>query len=108
MPDVVEIYICKPGQALKDGRLVVSNDIYDRDAAKADAAMRCKVDPTIARIAYYTVNDAGDFRVFHSYNNPNVQAAKPKTVARTARKKRKPKKPVKKTLWRKIKAMVAD
>ncbi len=108
MPDVVEIYICKAGQELQEGRLVVSNDIHDRDAAKADAAMRCKIDPTVARIAYYSVNEAGDFRVFHSYNNPNVQAAKPKTVVRTARKTSKRKKPVKKTLWQKIKAMVAD
>lgn len=108
MPDVVEIYICKAGEQLTEGRLVVSNDIHDRDDAKADAAMRCKIDLTVARIAYYLVNAAGDFRVFHSYNNPNVQAAKPKTVARTMRKPVKRKKPVKKTLWQKIKAMVVE
>ena len=94
MPDVVEIYICKPGQELKEGQLVVSNDIDTRDDARADAEGRCAGKPGVARVAYYAISDNGDFKSFFSYTNPNADAA-PTSGAPTPRKKSKKKKPVK-------------
>jgi hypothetical protein len=70
VPDVVEIYICKPGQELKQGQLVVSNDIDSRDDARADAESRCAGNQGIARIAYYAISENGDFRAYFSYKTP--------------------------------------
>lgn len=104
MPDVVEIYICKPGQKLEEGQLVVSHDISDKDAAKMDAEKRCKFSPSIDRIAYYAITESGDFRSYFSYKNPNVEAKKPKTVsAGTPKKRKRKKKPAKKSWWAKFK-----
>jgi len=77
MPDVVEIYICKPGQELKQGQLVVSNDIDSREDAQADAESRCAANRGIERLAYYVVKDDGEFRAYFSYKNPNVEAPPP-------------------------------
>ena len=46
MPDVVEIYMCKAGEKLEDGKLAVSRDIYDKEAAKTDAIKLCKISPS--------------------------------------------------------------
>jgi hypothetical protein len=70
-----EIYICKDGQELKQGKLVYSSDIDDRESAEDDAKRRCKGDPTIKKIAYYKVSSSGDFRIFFSYTNPNCKPA---------------------------------
>lgn len=84
-----EIYICKDGQALKEGRLEYSSDIETKDSAEADAKRRCQRDPTVKKIAYYKVAPDGEFRVFYSYTNPNCKPA----GAAPARKKAPPVKP---------------
>jgi len=72
---VIEIYSCKPGQKLKEGRLDYSHDIATREDAEADAKRRCQLDPSLAKIAYYAVGDEGRFRMLCSYTNPKPQAA---------------------------------
>lgn len=76
-----EIYSCKEGQALKEGKLDYSSDIETKDAAEEDAKRRCQRDPTIKKVAYYKVAPDGEFRVFYSYTNPNCKAAAPKRPA---------------------------
>ena len=68
-----EIYICKDGQEIKQGKLVYSDDVVDREGADEDARRRCRSDPTIKKIAYYKVAPSGDFRVFFSYTNPDCK-----------------------------------
>jgi len=86
MPDVVEIYLCKAGQKLEDGRMIMSNDIIDKEAAKADAVNRVKISPSLARIAYYAISSNGDFKPYYSYTNPNVDNAVPKLNLRQSSK----------------------
>lgn len=74
MSDVTEIYICQPGQALKDGQLVISHDVTTREQAFADAVTRCHLDKGIARIIYYAIRPDGDFRTIFSYENPGAKA----------------------------------
>lgn len=78
MPDVVEIYICTPGQKLEEGQMVISHDIGDKEDARADAMRRCKTTNAIARIVYYAISPSGDFKSFFSYTNPNAGMAVPK------------------------------
>jgi hypothetical protein len=75
MSGATEIYICQPGQALKEGR-VEYGTMETKDEAASDAERRIRQDPSIARIAYYAVTEDGNFRNFHVHENPN--AAKPK------------------------------
>ena len=78
-----EIYSCREGQELKQGKLDYS-DIDDRESAEIDAKRRCKLDPTLKKVAYYKVAADGDFRLFYSYTKPNckpVPKAKPVRVA---------------------------
>ncbi len=75
MAEAVEIYLCQPGQKLKEGRLVKANNIPDKNAAKVDAGRRCKSDRNLVRIAYYRVNDAGDFKMLYSHKNKNANPA---------------------------------
>ena len=74
MSAITEIYICQPGQALKEGKLVVSYDVTNRDHARTDAVARCRLDKNIARIIYYAIRDDGDFRTLYSHDNPNAPA----------------------------------
>lgn len=69
-----EVYSCREGQELKQGRLDYS-DIDDRESAEVDAKRRCKLDPTIKKVAYYKVAPDGEFRIFFSYTNPNCKPA---------------------------------
>ena len=109
MTDVVGIYICKPGQELKQGQLVVSNDIDSRDDARADAESRCAGNQGIARIAYYAISENGDFRAYFSYKNPNVEAAPPASAASTASQKpKRAKPPVKMGLGARIKDFFSE
>jgi hypothetical protein len=104
MADIVEIYICKPGQKLKEGKLVMTDTIVSKQDAEADSRRRCHKDPTIGRLAYYKINEEGEFRSFYSYNNPIVVGDAPDTSPRPE-----PgaginlKEPRKKRLWGKIK-----
>jgi hypothetical protein len=75
-----EIYSCREGQELKQGKLDYS-DIEDRETAEIDAKRRCKLDPAIKKVAYYKVAADGEFRMFFSYTNPNC---KPPPKARPA------------------------
>lgn len=72
-----EVYSCKPGQKLKEGRLDYAPHIETKEQADADAKRRCQADPSLAKVAYYLVQEDGRFRMLHSYTNPNPGAAKP-------------------------------
>ncbi|SEH43759.1 hypothetical protein [Magnetospirillum fulvum] len=72
---VTEIYSCKDGQDLREGRLDYSTDIVDREGADADARRRCQADPTLRKVAYYAVREDGGFRLIHAYSNPNWKPA---------------------------------
>ncbi len=100
-----EIYLCRPGQAMKDGR-IVHGDIADRQEAKSDAEARLAREPGLAKIAYYHLKDDGGFRLLYSHTNPHV-AAPPKkgAVADPPVRRRRPKpKPKPKGLWGRFKA----
>ncbi len=76
MSGVTEIYICQPGQPLKEGELVMSSDVQTREQAQRDAKSRCHLDRSIARIVYYAIRPDGDFRAIYSYENPNTRSPK--------------------------------
>ncbi|HVI49668.1 MAG TPA: hypothetical protein VM661_00500 [Candidatus Sulfotelmatobacter sp.] len=65
-----EVYSCKPGQQLKEGRLDFAPEVETKDQADADARRRCKIDPALAKVAYYRVEEDGRFRMLHVYANP--------------------------------------
>ena len=73
MPGATEIYICRPGQAIKEGKVEYS-DIATRADAEVDAIRRVRDDPSIAKIAYYRIKDDGGFRTLYSYDNPHATA----------------------------------
>ena len=70
-----EIYSCKEGQSLKQGKLDYNASITTKDEAASDALRRIQRDPSLRKIAYYKVSPDGEFRVFYSYTNPNVKPA---------------------------------
>ena len=70
-----EIYSCKEGQSLKQGKLDYDASITSKDDAASDALRRCQRDPSLKKIAYYKVSADGEFRVFYSYTNPNCKPA---------------------------------
>lgn len=107
MGEVTEIYTCKKGQQLKEGRLEVSHHITDKPAAEGDARQRCRKDITIHRIAYYRMSDNGDFRIFYSYTNPHSIDTKQKPPAEEPRikKRKKKKKPKPLTLMGKVRKL---
>ena len=93
-PMTTEVYSCKEGQSLKQGKLDYAAHITTKEEAEADAKRRCQRDPSLKKIAYYKVSPDGEFRVFYSYVNPNCKPApkldpgKPavKTVKKPAKK----------------------
>jgi hypothetical protein len=99
-----EIYSCKDGQSLKEGKLDYDSGITSKEQAQSDALRRCARDPSLRKIAYYKVSPDGEFRVFFSYTNPNCKPAgngaagpaKPRPAAR--------KPPPKKGLWARLAA----
>ena len=72
MSSVTEIYVCKLRQELKKGKLFTSGDIHTREDAERDAKERCGRDDTIAKIAYYAIQDDGGFKSILIYENPDV------------------------------------
>lgn len=76
-----EIYICKAGQALKEGKLEYSDAIEDKESAEADAKTRCRRDATIHKVAYYALSPSGSFRCFYTYTNPDCGKPQPKPGA---------------------------
>lgn len=95
MSDAVEIYLCKAGQKLEEGKVVYSSDIYDKEGAAEDAERRAKIMKDVVKIAYYQVSASGSFRCMYTWNRPVEEAEKPKK-----KKKRKP--PPKKGLLAKM------
>lgn len=104
MAGVTEIYICGPGQALNDGKLEYSSTVTDRPEAEADAARRMAGDHTIAKIAYYEVDEAGNFRNFYTYTNPHGGKPPPPSAGELARKKKraKQKAAAERSLWKRL------
>ena len=97
-----EVYICREGQSLKQGKVEYAAHIETRDEAASDAERRCQNNTWIEKVAYYKVNEMGDFRVIYTHKNPNFQ---PKAVGEgegEKKKKKRKKKPKKKTLWQKL------
>jgi hypothetical protein len=82
MSDATEIYICKPGQAIKEGRMEFSSAITTAGQAEADALQKCAGDPSVGKVVYYAVSEDGSFKTLFSYDNP--QAGKPKRRPATA------------------------
>lgn len=106
MPDTTEIYICKNGQALKEGKLVISGEIGDRRDAEDDATRRCQIDPAIDRIAYYVVAEDGAFRNFYTYTNPAATGRTKVTTKAAASRRASPvKKAVKQSWFRRVMSM---
>ncbi|MBK19564.1 MAG: hypothetical protein CMM52_12085 [Rhodospirillaceae bacterium] len=110
MSNTTEIYICYPGQSIKEGKCEYS-DIQTRMEADSDAARRFAADPGIAKIAYYKVNEDGDFKIMCTKENANVQNTRGRkkldSGARTHpdRKRRAPKK---QGLFGRLKSALAD
>jgi hypothetical protein len=105
MSDLTEIYICKPGQELKQGKLEHSN-ISTKAEAEKDAKSRCKYDPTIGRVAYYAVDESGKFRNFYTYDNTKAAfVPKPRPASGAAAKPTPVRKPQRApTLFQRIRA----
>jgi len=105
MADVVEIYLCKKGQKIEEGQMIMSHDIDCKEAAKEDAERRCKISPTLEKIVYYDVGDGG-FKVLFSHTNPNVKDVvknRPRPMGGKLPTKKKKAPPKKAGLWQKIK-----
>lgn len=106
MVEAVEIYICKKGQKVEEGQMVMSNDIDCKEAAQEDAEKRCKVVTSIEKIVYYDVSGGG-FRVLYSYTNPNCKEIKksprPTGGGGPAPKKKKKAKAKPQGFWQKMK-----
>lgn len=75
MSGATEIYICKPGQEIKQGKLEYSA-IANREEATADAERRARADPSIGLIAYYAVGEDGSFRSLYTYENKQSARAR--------------------------------
>jgi len=98
MSGTTEIYLCRAGQSLKQGRVEYSDSIASRDEAQSDAEARCARDNKLAKIAYYAVNEEGDFRVIYTHNNPNAAGLGGDEETTPEENKKKKKKPVKRSL----------
>lgn len=103
MSESIEIYICRPGQALTDGR-VEYGVIATRAEAEDDALERLRRDPSIGKIAYYAIRSNGDFKCLFTMRNPDIAQAVPKPPSGVAPRSRKPrgKKPMKLSLTRRM------
>ena len=71
MSGITEIYISKFGERLEDGALQTTEDIQNRNQAERDAQQMCQRDPTIDKIAYYSVRDDGKNHHLLTYTNPS-------------------------------------
>ncbi len=103
MIEVVEIYICKKGQNVKDGQMVVTDSIANKIQAQSDASSRCRGDSGIDRIVYYDTTNGGQ-KVLYSHNL-SEEAAPKKTKSKPAPKRLPSKKkapPKKKGFWEKL------
>ncbi len=95
MADMTEIYICRKGQSLKEGKLELSDYIAGRADAEDDARLRCQRDQRIAKVSYYAVNESGRYRNFYTYKNPTMETQdepEEEAPAKAAPAKRRPRK----------------
>jgi|GEM_PF-429744 len=76
-----EIYLCKAGQSIKQGRMEVSDSITTKAEAEKDAKARCSDDSSLAKIVYYAISDDGDFKAILTYNNPDADPEAEKGAA---------------------------
>lgn len=102
-----EIYICKPGQQLKEGRMEMNYEITTKGEAISDAERRIASSPGIAKIAYYKLSDDGSFRALYTHVNEKVDTSPKQTPRRHTggggKLPPKPKKKAKpKTFWQKL------
>jgi len=97
-----EIYSCKDGQSLKQGKLDYDSSITSKEQAASDALRRVARDPSLRKVAYYKVSPDGEFRVFYSYTNPNVKSQAQIDAAKKKPAAKKP--PPPKGFWEKLKA----
>ena len=105
MSGITEIYISKFGERLEDGALQTTEDIQNRDQAERDAQEMCRRDPTIDKIAYYSVRDDGNNRHLLTYTNPSNplrNRAMPPDDTDDARAGIRLKQPATPSLWRRI------
>jgi hypothetical protein len=79
-----EVYSCRDGQEIKQGRLDFA-EIENRSAAEADARRRCAQDPTLKRVVYYRIDSGGGSKLLLSYENPNCLANVRQTRAGASR-----------------------
>lgn len=107
MSGATEIYICQPGQAIKEGRVEYSS-IETRGEAEADAAQRVRKDPSIAKIAYYAVKENGDFRSLYSFDNPHAAKAPSRRSAMDEQDAPRPVTTRKKSLFERIRAVFEE
>ncbi len=108
MSGVTEIYISKFGERLEDGALQTTEDNLNREQAERDAQELCKRDPTIDKIAYYSVQDDGDSRHLLTYTNPSNPRRNRQEQPRAtddARVGIRLRQPVAPSLWRRILAL---
>lgn len=79
----VEVYCARAGQSLKQGEMSTLPYLSSKEEARSDAEARCRRDPTIAKVAYYTIAESGDFRLYFTYTNPRpvVANARPRAAA---------------------------
>jgi hypothetical protein len=75
-----EVYSCRDGQEIKQGKLDYC-EIDNRADAESDARRRCAQDPALKRVVYYRVDPGGGFRLLLSYENPHCIATVKSTPA---------------------------
>jgi len=68
-----EVYSCRDGQEIKQGKLEYC-EIDNRSAAEADAKRRCAQDTALKRVVYYRVAPDGAFKLLFSYTTPQCTA----------------------------------
>ena len=106
MSGITEVYVCKFGERLEDGALQTTTEIASRDDAERDAEAMCQRDPTIDRIAYYSVKDDGNHRHLLTYTNPtNPRRAQREPNPPTPRPALRTRKRAAPTFWQRILAM---
>ncbi len=98
--ETTEIYICKEGQSIKNGRMVMSHDIENKADAETDAKERCQYDKKAYKLIYYRVTLEGDFKLIFTYTNPYYSKKTTPKIEEPAKvKKKKPKAPPPKKSW---------
>jgi hypothetical protein len=72
MSSGTEIYVCKPGQKLEQGRMEFVPETMDRARAEADARERFARDDHVAKVGYYAINDEGDSKPIYTAESPTI------------------------------------